>query len=797
MKFRRLWGAFAVVIVASFAVLGYYGGEIYRQAPPIPDEVISASGERLFNGQDIRDGQNVWQSIGGQQLGSIWGHGAYVAPDWSADWLHRECLWLLERWAQREYQSSYLDLSDEQKAVLGARLRREMRTNTYDPVRRTLKLSNDRAEAVRAIARYYEALFGDAQEFPADVALVSDGGKSPPELRSAYAMPANTVRDGERMRKLNAFFFWTSWACAAERPAGVPEASAAETAGTERQPSRVTYTNNWPAESIIGNAPSGPIVVWSVISFVLLLAGIGALAWHHATLPHDDHEDQSLPASDPLLALQPTPSMRATLKYFWVVIALLLVQIGLGAVTAHYGVEGEGFYGIPLAQWLPYSVTRTWHTQLGIFWIATAWLATGLFIAPAVSGHEPKGQALGVNVLFVCLLLIVFGALFGTWYATRQRMDLTTNFWFGHQGYEYVDLGRFWQLFLLVGLFLWLGLMLRALWPALRQASEQRHLLALFIIASAAIALFYAAGLMWGRRTHLAMVEYWRWWVVHLWVEGFFEVFATVVIAFLFTRMGLLRTATATSAVLFSCTIFLFGGIIGTFHHLYFTGTPTPVLALGATFSALEVVPLVLIGFEAYENLTLTRVRPWVQAYKWPIYFFVAVAFWNLVGAGLFGFLINPPIALYYMQGLNTTPVHGHTALFGVYGMLGIGLTLFCLKGLASRNRWRTGPLAFAFWSINIGLALMVVLSLLPVGLMQTWASVERGLWYARSAEFLQTDLMNVLRWLRVVGDTIFAVGVLALGWFVAGLKTGWSLDRQYVESFHLENVAERPVAVG
>jgi nitric oxide reductase subunit B len=259
--------------------------------------------------------------------------------------------------------------------------------------------------------------------------------------------------------------------------------------------------------------------------------------------------------------------------------------------------------------------------------------------------------------------------------------------------------------------------------------------------------------------------------------------------------MGLLRTTTATAGVLFSCTIFLFGGIIGTFHHLYFTGTPTPILALGATFSALEVVPLVLIGFEAYENLTLGRARPWVNAYKWPIYFFVAVAFWNLVGAGLFGFLINPPIALYYMQGLNTTPVHGHTALFGVYGMLGIGLTLFCLKGLAAHYKWKTGVLSISFWSLNIGLALMVLLSLLPVGLMQTWASVEHGLWYARSADFLQTDTMNILRWLRVVGDTIFALGIMGLGWFVVGLKTGWSVSQE--EDVMLDPPLAEPVGAG
>ena len=319
--------------------------------------------------------------------------------------------------------------------------------------------------------------------------------------------------------------------------------------------------------------------------------------------------------------------------------------------------------------------------------------------------------------------------------------------------------------------------MVRALWPALRRNDANRPLLTMLVISSLAIAGFYGAGLMWGRQTNLAIAEYWRWWVVHLWVEGFFEVFATVVIAFLFVRLGLLRVQMATAAALFSTNVFLAGGIIGTFHHLYFTGTPTAVLALGATFSALEVVPLVLLGFEAYHNLTLSRAKPWLSAYKWPIYCFVAVAFWNLVGAGIFGFLINPPIALYYMQGLNTTPVHGHTALFGVYGMLGIGLMLFVLKGLAARKVWKDGVIRFAFWSINIGLAADGAASACcRWAWPRPWPACSDGLWYARSAEFLQQDWLQTVRWLRVIGDTIFAVGTLALGWFVIGLKTGWSV---------------------
>lgn len=752
MRDAKLWVGLGLVAVLSFSVLGYYGREIYRQSPPIPERVVTPDGAIVFSKQDILDGQNVWQSFGGQEVGSIWGHGAYVAPDWSADWLHREAMWLLDRWATDKQGKRYSQLEEDAQAALQATLRHELRTNTYDAASGELHVSPLRAAAITAVGRHYAALFGDDPEVES--------------LRNAYALPVNTIPNPQRRQALNAFFFWTAWACATNRP------------GTS-----ITYTNNWPSEPLIGNRPSGAILVWSVLSIVVLLAGAGALTWYFAAKHHEERDmPHVVPGDDPLRALSPTPSMRATLKYFWVVAALIVAQVLSGVVTAHYGVEGNGFYGIPLAKWLPYSVARTWHIQLGIFWIATAWLATGFFVAPAVAGGEPSYQRRGVNFLFVCLLVVVVGSMAGEWLAVQQRLGFVANFWFGHQGYEYVDLGRFWQGFLLIGLVLWFVLMDRPMRQALRQAEEERSLLILFFLASVAIPLFYSAGLMWGRHTNLAVVEYWRWWVVHLWVEGFFEVFATVVLAFLFTRLGLLATRIATRAVLFSTILYLSGGIIGLFHHLYFTGTPTAVLALGAVFSALEVVPLVLIGYEAHGNLTLSRLQPWVTAYKWPIFFFVAVGFWNLVGAGLFGFLINPPIALYYMQGLNTTPVHGHTALFGVYGMLGIGLMLFCLRGLTARQMWKTETLGFAFWAMNIGLALMVLLSLLPIGLLQTWASVDHGLWYARSAEFLQTDVMQTLRWLRMVGDTVFAVGTLALGGFILGLKTGWSLRTESLE---------------
>jgi nitric oxide reductase subunit B len=737
MSMKALWIYFILVLVLSFAVLGWIGTRIYQEAPPIPTRVVTTEGDVLIDEGQITGGQNVWQSMGGMEVGSVWGHGSYVAPDWTADWLHRESIFILEQLANEVNGLGYDELSDEQQATLRARLSAMMRTNTYDPADGTVTIHPLRAAAFESNLAHFSAVF-------------SEGNPD-------YAIPAGAVTDSQRLRNLAAFYFWTSWA-----------------ASTNRPDDHITYTHNWPHEPLVGNRATGESVVWTGVSIMMLLAGVSALAWFYAVRRHEE-EPTSPPESDPLGTWEATPSQRATIKYFWVVAALILVQMLLGVVTAHYGVEGDGFYGFPLSDWLPYSVTRTWHIQMGLFWIATAWLAAGLFIGPLVSEKEPAGQRLGVNVLFVALLLVVVGSLTGEWLSIQNQMTDKVSFYFGHQGYEYVDLGRVWQLGLMAGLLLWLFLMIRSLWPAFGKPGEQKQLVALLAVSTAAIALFYGAGLTWGQHTHLSIVEYWRWWVVHLWVEGFFEVFATTVIAFIFMRLNLIRPGIAAAAALLSATIFLSGGIIGTCHHLYFSGTPTIALAWGSVFSALEVVPLVLVGFDATEDLRRSHATVWVRRYKWPIYFFISVAFWNMVGAGLFGFMINPPIALYYMQGLNTTPLHGHAALFGVYGMLGIGLMLVCLRVLSPQLEWKDGLLRFSFWSLNGGLMAMCVLSLLPVGLLQTWASVEHGYWYARSSEFMQSPLMQTLRWMRVPGDTVFFLGAVALVLFVAGLRTGRS----------------------
>lgn len=743
---KKLWIWLGAIIVASFAVLIFYGTEIYRNIPPIPSKIVTTEGVVVATAQDIKDGQNVWQSIGGQTVGSIWGHGAYIAPDWNADFLHRESVFLLEELAQQDGKN-YANLPEEEQAKYQVLLQKELRTNTYNAETDEIVISPLRAKVHQKLADQYRKLFMDDPEMKG--------------LREQYAIQTSAVKDKALMAKMNSFIEWSSWVCVTNRPNDT-----------------VSYTNNWPHDPVIGNIPPTSLHFWTGFSVLLLLVGVGLLVFYYAKNEKDEITD-SLPKEDPLRNLVVTPSMKATLKYIWVVGILILLQMVAGIVTAHYGVEGDGFFGLSLDSLFPQAISRSWHVQLAILWIATSWLATGLYIAPAVSGYEPKYQKLGVNVLFGALVFVVGGSLVGQWLGVMQKFGLENNFLWGHQGYEYIELGRIWQILLLVGLVLWLVLMVRALLPALKKKDGDWNLLVLFTLSCVAITLFYGAGLMYGRQTHLAIAEYWRWWVVHLWVEGFFEVFATVVAAFLFTKLGLLKQKSATIAVLFSTIVFLAGGILGTFHHLYFSATPTAILAVGASFSALEIVPLVLIGYEAYHNYQISKATAWIKDYKWPIYCFIAMSFWNFLGAGVFGFAINPPIALYYLQGLNTTAVHAHGALFGVYGILGIGLMLFVLRGLYPERQWNDKLLSWSFWTMNIGLFLMTVISILPIGIRQAIASIDQGYWYARSAEFMQTPIMDTFRWLRVPGDILLALGEVLLLVFIIGLKFGWSVKEK------------------
>src|SRR5215208_4210516 len=334
MSTRRLWTAFAAVIVLSFLTLGYAGVRIYQQAPPIPQRiVVEGGGSPTIEPGDIEAGQNVWRSMGGMEVGSIWGHGSYVAPDWTADWLHREATFILDTWSNQESGTALDTRAPEDQARLTERLRGMMRANRYDTATGTLTVERGRADAFAANLSHYRRVFGNGEE--------------------EYAIPRGTLTDQVKQRQLAAFFFWTSWAASTNRPNDT-----------------VSYTSNWPPEELVGNRPTGEAIVWTGVSIIMLLGGIGLMAFWYAAQPVEPPHGP-IPDNDPLLGAVVFPSQAATRKFFWTVAALMLLQIGVGIVTAHYGVEGNGFYGFRIDQILPYSVARTWHVQLGILWIAT------------------------------------------------------------------------------------------------------------------------------------------------------------------------------------------------------------------------------------------------------------------------------------------------------------------------------------------------------------------------------------------------------------------------------------------
>ena len=729
----QLRAVFLFFLVICFGVLIFGGYLINRDKPPIPDKIIGQDGTVIATGENIKEGQNYYFSRGGQHIGSIWGHGSYLAPDWSADYLHRLGLYTAARHlgldaakARTFTQKDFDALDSVKKAELSALVTRELRANRYDAVKGELAYSANQAEAFEYLKSYYTDLFKNGND--------------------RMGLQPGIARDDRDGFLITSFFTWLAWS-----------------AGTVRPGKDITYTTNWPYDPLVGNLPTAEMVIWSIVSVVLLILAVGMmLFFYNRYMREDDYTATLATLNEPA----PTPSQKATLAYFLVAILLFLAQIGTGSLTAHYTVEGTKFFGFPIATILPYAVLRTWHLQLAIFWIATCFLATGLFIGPFV-GKEPKHQGKLVIVLFAAIVVVVLGTLSGTWLSIQGFFG-ADGFYLGHQGYEYIELGRVWQILLIAGMLIWLVLVLRAIGPALKNEKNKDGLTHLLLYSSITIPLFYMAGLMYGKGSHLSDAEYWRWWVVHLWVEGFFEVFATVIMAFLLSRIGAISEKFAKTTVYLIIFLYLGSGVIGTFHHIYWAGTPALIMALGGVFSALEVVPLTLLGFEAAMNFrTIEKAGP-AYEYRWPLYFFISVAFWNLVGAGVFGFLINPPIILYYIQGINTTPIHAHLALFGVYGLLAIALMLFSVRHIFRKDAWSDSLLKWSFWGLNGGICLMAVISLIPSGFYQFYHAVNKGMWYARSPEIATSDFIRTTSWLRIGPDIIFFSGALLLLTFLA-----------------------------
>ena len=716
----RAWiqGA-ALVVLVGFFILGLLAYRTYAAGPPIPALVVAEDGSAVFSGEDVRQGQRIFLRAGLMEFGSVFGHGAYLGPDFTADYLRRSALRVTETYERRGERD------------VGARVVADFKTNRYDPGSGTLRFTAAQAEAFADAELHYAEFFGRPA---AETGLNAKGWSGPAEVHA-----------------LTSFFAWTAWVASTARPG-----------------KSYSYTNNWPPEPLVRNQPTAAALVSSMLSLAILLGGSGLLfaafgrwdflGWHRRD------QSQLLFKRPSEVAL--TPAQRACAWFFLVMGVLFLVQVLVGGASQHYRADLSNFFGVDLSAWIPYNLARTWHVQLSILWVATSFLAAGIFLAPLIAGHEPPHQHLFAYGLLGALVIVVVGSLGGELAGIH---GWTTSMWLGNQGFEYLDLGRLWQVLLSLGLFGWVAILFRGLRRRLR-GEHKGNMPWLFFFAALAIPAFYAVGLLAHPSGNFTTTDFWRFWVVHLWVEDFLELFTTVMVAYFFVLLGVVEERTALRLIYLDVILYSVGGVVGTMHHLYFSGEPVEHLALGAIFSAAEVIPLTFLTLEAWTFLrigqgqTASATHPF--PHRWAMMFLVAVGFWNFVGAGIFGFLINLPIVSYYEIGTALTANHAHASMMGVYGMLAAGLSLFGLRYLIPEERWSERAARLCFWSLNLGLGWMVFVALLPLGVLQLFESVNHGYYEARELTFLTNPTNRFLEWLRLPGDAVFITfGVLPLLW--------------------------------
>ncbi|HKH40672.1 MAG TPA: cbb3-type cytochrome c oxidase subunit I [Solirubrobacterales bacterium] len=724
----------ALVFLLGFFVLGLLAYRTYKSDPPIPDRVVDPIGRVVFTGDDVREGQKAFLNRGLMEYGSIFGHGAYLGPDFTADYLHRAS------------DSVRQQLGGDRSDAARQQTIDQFQVNRYDEETKTLPYTAQQATAFDALQRHYRSMLG------------SD--------TTRFGLRREVIKDPQRIHDLTAFFAWSAWAASARRPGH-----------------NYSYTNNWPPEDQVANEPSANVIVWSVISLIALLGGIGILfaAFGRWRLGWQGRDQATLSFRSPGdVAL--TPAQRATAWFFFVMALLFLLQTLVGGLAQHYRADLEGFFGIDIAQVLPFNLVRTWHVQLAIFFVATSFVAAGIFLAPMIAGREPRGQAPLAYALLGALAVVVFGSMFGELAGVH---DWFSGSIFGLQGFEYLDLGRFWQVLLVIGLVVWIVILFRGLRGRLNR-ERVGNMPWLFFLAALAIPAFYAVGLLARAGDSFTITDFWRFWVVHLWVEDFLELFTTCMVAYIFVLLGVVRERVALAVVLLDIVLYSVGGVIGTMHHLYFSGAPAENMALGAFFSALEVMPLTFLTVEAWSFLQLGARQEQKSAtpfpHRWAVMFLVAVGFWNFLGAGIFGFLINLPIVSYYEIGTALTANHGHTSMMGVYGMLAVGLALFCLRYLIPEERWKDRAAKMSFFGLNIGLAWMAFATLFPLGIRQLYESVNVGYWDARSLDYLSTNTNTVIEWLRLPGDLYFiAIGVLPV-LYLTYLGVRYTVKREVIE---------------
>ena len=746
MNTKNWWQPLLFILIISVAGVGMIGYQTYQDAPPMTG-FKSPSGAVLMDKATIEKGQAVFHKYALMEYGSFFGDGAQRGPDFTAEALHCITGYMKEYRVEVFRKEKGRDATGMELKIIGEDIKAELKANRYEAVDNIVALTDAQAFALVKLKTYYTDKFIDRNE----------EGAFPPK---------GYITDRAEVENLASFFFWGAWVCAAERPG-----------------SSFSYTHNWPFDPAAGNTPTSPVVLWSVLGMLAFVLMCGVVLYYigqYNQLPNKFFK----PAEKDLLTVEkvgnfkPTRTQRATYKFFAVAALLFFLQVASGIVTINDFVDFLGYFGIHPAEAFPVTLSRSWHLMLALYWISTCWIASSIFILPILSKKEISGQLFLINTLFWALFVLVGGSLTGMVLGPKGSLG-EWWYWLGHQGWEFVDFGKLYQV-LLMGIFvLWGVVVYRGVKPAFVKG-EPWNLPNWIIYSVIGIPLLFLSGFVGKPETNFVIADFWRWMVIHMWVEAFFEVFITVIVSYLMVLMGLVSGNAAIRVVYFATILFLGTGLLGISHNFYWNAKPVATMALGSVFSTLQFVPLILLTVEAWRFRNMPRfavngvARKQLGNFGFPevFMFLIAVNFWNFFGAGVMGIIVNLPIMNYFEHGSYLTVNHAHAALMGVYGNISLAAMLFASRLLLKPGRWKERLVLFSFWSINAGLMLMVILDLFPAGTIQFKAIVDNGLWFARSEDFIGNGTFERLTWLRGIGATVFFFGgVIPLVWFVV---TSW-----------------------
>lgn len=740
------WVHFAIVAGISAVGLVALGVWTYTGAPPLTGFVSASTGETVITLEEIQRGKEVFHLRGLMTYGSFWGDGAERGPDYTAYALHQTRIAM-----QAYYENQVTDrpLTQFERDGIAARVRRELHANGWDAQANVIRLNDAQVYAYRQLIGEVTGMFTDPTH---------------PEAFMSGRRPGY-ISDPTDLKNLAAFFFWGGWVAAADRPG--------ET---------YSYTHNWPYEPEAGNTPTFATIFWSVLSILALFFGVMLVLYVYGqmrTLPGDPFNGNGWTLTTVDLENKGQayvrPTQRSTYKFFAFAVILFLVQVLAGIYSAEDFVGGGP--GTMAVNWLgialPFTVTRSWHLILQIYWFFMCWVGYTIFFLPRLS-KVPTGQRFLVNLLFALCVLVGAGALFGIYGGQMGYLSDTLAYWLGSQGWEFLELGRAWHILMLASFVLWIAIIYRGVKQWITRESLW-SVPAWLLYGSGIMVAFLFFGMFMTPRENFAISDYWRWMNIHMWVEVTFEVFTTCIVGYMLVQMGLITRPMAERVIFLAVMMFLVTALIGISHNFYWIAKPSGIIALGSVFSTLQVLPLLLITLDAWRmRAEKIKAREYLAQGKQQFVmdgvwmFILAVNFWNIFGAGVFGSLINLPIVNYFEHGTYLTGNHAHAAMMGVKGNVALAGALFCCQHLFQRAYWSEKLVKTVFWSLQIGLAMMMLFDLFPVGVYQLSVAFTHGFWYARTQEIVTGPVFQMLTWLRSVGGMVFLFGgVLPLVWFV------------------------------